>query len=170
MTSDFSAGPRLRNAVGRWLLAAAPDTRRARHEWSAHGVALLRCGGVFDAVRVPVTLVHAVADTAEPGAVGAFLAEFLDGGPVFFGVKNYYALTTAGDARTWTLPESDYLGSGAFLGVPAADRTGPDVCGSYWSVPVGRPGAVCATEDVARLVLVGRARAAQKAKEAGDHE
>ncbi|WP_157901149.1 hypothetical protein [Streptomyces davaonensis] len=50
-------------AVTHWLLLSAPDTHRARTEWSETGIALLRCGGLFTAVRLSAALVHAASGT-----------------------------------------------------------------------------------------------------------
>ncbi|GAB3010921.1 hypothetical protein GCM10023080_091920 [Streptomyces pseudoechinosporeus] len=58
-------------AVGHWLLSAAPDMRQARQEWARSGVALLRCGGIFTAVRIRAALVQAAADTDDPKVIDA---------------------------------------------------------------------------------------------------
>ena len=75
-------------AVGHWLLAAAPDIKEARKEWAVDGIALLRCGGIFSAIRVPAEVVHAAAGTEELHQVNAYLSAALMGGPVFVDVAS----------------------------------------------------------------------------------
>ncbi|MFI9755806.1 hypothetical protein [Streptomyces collinus] len=48
-------------ASGHWLLVAAEDWNKARDEWAHGRVTLLRCGGIFAAVRLPADLGHAAA-------------------------------------------------------------------------------------------------------------
>lgn len=45
-------------AVSHWLLAAAQEVKEARKEWAVAGIALLRCGGIFSAIRVPAEVVQ----------------------------------------------------------------------------------------------------------------
>lgn len=35
-----------------WLLSAAPAIEEARREWAESGIAVLRCGGLFTAIRI----------------------------------------------------------------------------------------------------------------------
>lgn len=60
--------------------------------------------------------------------------------------------------------ETGCLGFGAFLGVPASDRTESDVYRSYASLIVGPPRALCATDDVVPIASRCRARPARRAK------
>ncbi|MEU8530976.1 MULTISPECIES: hypothetical protein [Streptomyces] len=152
-------------AAATWLLLAAPDSTTARYEWNAYGLALLRCGGLFSAVRIPAGLVHAAAGTETREGVATFLTDALAGGAVFHdaGGRQYYALTPASTARMWRLTEAECLGEDAFLGVPATDLTAPDPrCTAHWVVPMAGPAALCMPGDVARLVLTARDLAATR--------
>ncbi|MFE5813023.1 integrase core domain-containing protein [Streptomyces sp. NPDC056479] len=53
-----------RRGVVAWLLLAAPDKNRAHAEWEKDGAAVLQCGLLFTAVRIPGTIVRAAAGTA----------------------------------------------------------------------------------------------------------
>ncbi|MFJ4870037.1 hypothetical protein [Streptomyces sp. NPDC088757] len=142
-----------------WLLVAAKDAREARHEWATYGVALLRCGSLFSAVRMPAELVHAAVGTDERADVATFLEAVLEGGPVIHdaGGRQFYALTPASTARYWRTAGTECLGTDSFLGVPATDVTEPDPrCSAYWVVPMNGPGALCVPGAVARLVGIGR--------------
>ncbi|MFG2632000.1 hypothetical protein [Streptomyces sp. NPDC048473] len=119
-------------AVSHWLLAAAPDMKAARREWEGTGIALLRCGGIFSAIRVPAEEVHAAAGTEDLHQVDAYLSEALMGGPVFVDVtsRRYYVLVPASAALqdVWEsrlVPDAECLGSGCFLGVLTPKATDP---------------------------------------------
>lgn len=146
-------------AVGHWLLSAALDRSEARAQWAEQGVTVLRCGGIFAAVRIPAELVHAAAGTSAPGEVCAYLAEALHGGPVLVdrhGTR-YYALVPASTARWWDVPDCECLGVGACLGVPRPGISAPEAASpSYWAVPMDSPGVLCTPDDVSRLVMTGR--------------
>lgn len=159
-------------AAAQWLSSAAADTGRARHEWAAHGVALLQCGSLFAAVRIPAGIVHAAVGTDAPEAVASSLAVALGGGPVFLDSqsRHFYVLAPASLAHGWNLPDTECLGAGVFLGVPATDRTEPDPSGSYWVVPMDGPGTLCEAGDVQCLVAIGQFLAAKAEKEAPGHE
>ncbi|MCM2388587.1 hypothetical protein [Streptomyces albipurpureus] len=168
VTNDLTTGAERRLAVAHWLLAAAAEPSRARFEWATYGVALLRCGGLFTAVRIPGALVRAAADTEEPEALAEFLAEALHGGPVFHDPRSrqYYVLTPASTARRWSLQDADCLGSNTFLGVPATDRVEPDLSyGAYWVVPMDSPGVLCAGQDAANLADFARVMVAKRQEE-----
>ncbi|MFF7579153.1 hypothetical protein ACFZBE_29885 [Streptomyces sp. NPDC008061] len=150
-------------AVGHWLLAAAPDIKEARKEWAVDGIALLRCGGIFSAIRVPAEVVHAAAGTEELHQVNAYLSAALMGGPVFVDVasRRYYILVPASAGRqdVWKsrlVPEAECLGSGCFLGVPKPDATAPSEARSYWCVPMDSPGELCVPQAVSQVVMTGR--------------
>lgn len=154
-------------AVGHWLLSAAPDMKEARDQWATRGIALLRCGGVFAAVRVPGDIVRAAAGTDDPERIGAYLKEALQGGPVFVDTSSqrYYVLVPASTSRLpqWdghTVPDTECLGSGSFLGVPRPQRNEPEQSRSYWCVPMDGPGALCSPAAVSQLVAYGRYRRA----------
>lgn len=145
-----------RAAAERWLLNAATNPAHARTEWAVHGVALLRCGRVFTAVRIPARYVHAAAGTDSPAEVAEFLVRALGGG-VFVDPRHslYYAVTTASTARYWRCPGVECFGPETYLGVPAVSRTKP-APGPYWAVPLDGPGALCGGIAVERLVIDGR--------------
>ncbi|MGA5406931.1 hypothetical protein ACPCSC_06655 [Streptomyces lavendulocolor] len=154
-------------AASTWLVLAASDREKAWTEWDTYRVALLRCGSLFSAVRIPAHLVYAAAGTEEPERVRGFLAEVLDGGPVFLDVggQQFYALTPASAPRSWRLTVAECLDSDTFLGVPATDVTEYDPrCPAYWALPMDGPGALCAPDDVAHLVLIGHQEAAKNAE------
>ncbi|MFD3996123.1 hypothetical protein [Streptomyces sp. NPDC058583] len=169
--ASISTASERRLASEHWLLSAAPDARRARVQWATYGVALLRCGGLFSAVRIPAGLVYEAAGTENRADVAEFLAGALDGGPIFYdaGGRQFYALAPASTAGIWKLPEAECLGSDSFLGVPASDLTEPDPrCSAYWSVPMDGPAVLCVPAMVARLVIAGRDLAAMR--ESAGHE
>ncbi|MET9322022.1 hypothetical protein ABZX75_17775 [Streptomyces sp. NPDC003038] len=165
-------------AVAQWLMSAATSREEARHEWATYGMALLRCGTLFTAVRIPAAYMHAAAEAEAPDTVASFLTGALDGGPVFYDPRgrHFYALVPASTARLWDVPFAECFGRDSFLGVPAINRVGPDgTHDAYWVVPMDGPGDLCAADDVADLVLYGRqaaakAQAKEAAKEPKAHE
>ncbi|MFF9077368.1 hypothetical protein ACF1BP_33900 [Streptomyces sp. NPDC014735] len=161
-------------AVSHWLLSAAPDLDEARAQWAETGIALLRCGGVFTAVRIEADIVQAAAATEDPERIGAYLEHCLQGGPVCIDTssRRYYVLVPASTSRLpqWVgrvVPGAECLGPGCFLGVPHPQRTEPDVSRSYWCVPMDGPGALCSPYAVSQLVAYGSyQRRAQECLEA----
>lgn len=154
-------------ASGHWLLAAAEDRDKARDEWADGRVTLLRCGGIFAAVRLPADLVHAAVGSQAPGEVDAYLTEVLDG-PVFMDThaRRYYALVPASAARLewWNaraIEGVECLGSGCYLGVPAPQRSEPCEGHAYWSVPMDGPGSLCEAVAVVRLARYGHSRSVE---------
>ncbi|MGK5499656.1 hypothetical protein ACSNOF_17170, partial [Streptomyces sp. URMC 125] len=83
-------------AVEHWLLSTTADPQAARSQWRESGLALLPCGSIFAAVRMPGDVVRAAAGTSRTGEVDAFLREALDG-PVF--VDCYSQQAARADAR-----------------------------------------------------------------------
>ncbi|GGK63639.1 hypothetical protein [Streptomyces flaveus] len=154
-------------AIVHWLLAAAGRHTEARMQWAEHGIALLRCGTLFSAIRIPEVIVHAAAGTEEADKVDAYLAEALLQGPVIRDPRQgrYYALVPASTAARWRAPDTDCLGRGWHLGVPrpGVNRDAPDVWCPYWSVPMPSPGELCSAGAVAQLVATGRYRQASEA-------
>ncbi|MFI1723958.1 hypothetical protein [Streptomyces sp. NPDC020489] len=159
-----------RLAIEHWLLSTlpGPGRDRARMEWRELGVAMLPLGGLFSAVRLPGRLVQALAATAAPAAVDAFLADALDDGPVIcdqHGGSRYYALVPGSVPRTWRqaceewrAQDVDVLGRETILGVPAinaVDPTAPELA-SYWSVPMPSAAMLCRPLLVARLIAAGQ--------------
>ncbi|MFJ4695174.1 hypothetical protein [Streptomyces sp. NPDC088766] len=152
-------------AAEQWLLTAAPDRSRARAEWLSDGVALLRCGGAFGAVRMSAPLVHVAARTDNLVEVDRYLAKALLGGPVFMDQESgrYYALVgiSTGRRPEWkrTRDDAEYLGQNHYLGVPALSATDP-VRRSYWCVPMDSAGILTVADAVSQLVHTGRERLA----------
>jgi hypothetical protein len=148
-------------AVAHWLLSAATDMREARDQWVSKGIALLRCGVVFTAVRIQADIVRAAAGTEDPEHIGVYLKEVLRGGPVFIDTSSqrYYVLVPASMSRLpqWagSVPGAECLGPGCFLGVPNPQRTEPDLSRSYWCVPMDGPGVLCSPDAVSLLVAYG---------------
>ncbi|WP_019061664.1 hypothetical protein [Streptomyces prunicolor] len=162
-------------AVRSWLLLSAQSADRARTEWQIGGVALLRCGALFAAVRMSADLVHAAAGSADAETVNAYLAEVLHGGPVFVDQhsRRYYALVPAStaDRPEWRGRRRDgaeCLGRDSYLGVPRPEFNDPLQHFSYWCVPMDGPGDLCPPPEVSRLAAYGRHRLA--AAEAGGGE
>ncbi|GAA1009890.1 hypothetical protein GCM10009564_26410 [Streptomyces thermogriseus] len=103
-------------AVAYWLLSAARDRDVARREWLTHGAALLACGGIFSAVRMPGDLVRAAAQTADEAEVNGFLRRALDGGPVIHSryADHYYVLVPGSTA--WRRPPGPFPAWSAWAG------------------------------------------------------
>ena len=156
-------------AVGQWLLLSAPDKERAQTEWSTMGVALLRCGALFTAVRLSATLVQAASGTDDVQKIDGFLAEALYGGPVFVDthIQRYYILVprSTADRQEWhdqpRQVHAECLEPGCFLGVPDVITTNPSLGRSCWCVPMDGPGNLCSPEAVSQLVAYGRHRLAE---------
>ncbi|QOV34571.1 hypothetical protein IM697_31270 [Streptomyces ferrugineus] len=135
--TDFLVEPRpdLGLTAVPWLLAAADDPQRARREWDRGGIALLRCGVRFTAVRFTAGLVQAAADSDDLRGIDAYLGQVLPGGPAFADTRwgLYYALVPAGTDRLppWSYHSEDAerLGPNAYLGVPDPTHTDPGVGG-----------------------------------------
>ncbi|MFE4669398.1 hypothetical protein ACFRI7_31710 [Streptomyces sp. NPDC056716] len=156
-------------AVSQWLLGAAHDRKTVRGEWNGLGVALLACGDLFSAVRMPAHLVWAAVGTNELLQVDEALRRFFDGGAVFMDIHTnmYYALVPGTAASSWPWSDRDFpgvecLGRDTFLGVPAISRTKP-VKRAYWCVPMDSPGDLTYVEEVVDLLRLG-----QEARDGGD--
>ncbi|MFD8916258.1 hypothetical protein [Streptomyces sp. L-9-10] len=119
---------------------------------------MLRTGRAYDAVKMPLTLVHAAAGSSAPDVVAGVLAEALDGPVICHPSAWYYALVPPGTCETWRVAEAVVRGPGAWLGIPRPDRTEPTAVTPYWAVPVGQAGKLCTAEAVAELLRVGRTR------------
>ena len=168
-TSEPALGPVVRSQteweaeVVRWLLTAADDKRQALEEWQRSGVALLACGDVFEAVRIPAHIVQAAAATDEPDRLDKYLAHALFGGPVIIDPHSrwYYALVPPRTAHRWRHRrafETEFLRTGSRLGVPhpRLSARGAQVALSYWVVPMGAPGALCSPRAVFEMTSYGR--------------
>ncbi|MET9035295.1 hypothetical protein [Streptomyces mirabilis] len=143
-------------AVSSWLLTATEDRALGRKQWAEGGIALLSCGGVFSAIRIPGLMVWAVAGTDELTEVDVFLGRALDGGPVFMDLHSnlYYLLVPGSFSWRWNdrdFPGVECLGQDHFLGVPDIRLTVPRGR-SYWCVPMNSPGELCNSGDAERFV------------------
>jgi len=159
-------------AVRTWLLVAAQDAKEAQTQWRESGTALLRCGGVFGAIRISAALVRAAAGTDNTRTIDTFLTEALQGGPVFMDqyAGRYYVLVPAstGQRPVWTShrgPEAEFLGRDCFLGVPRPETTEPEGVRSYWCVPMDGPGALADPGEVFRLLSSARHRRTQEERD-----
>jgi hypothetical protein len=140
-------------SIANWLARSLDAPEVARQEWRRGRLAMLRTGGVFDAIRVPQELVHAAVGSTDPEVVSGALAELC--GPVICDRATwYYALVLPGTSETWRSPLAQVRGMGGWLGVPPIGITEPE--GVYWSVPPLRAGGLCATEAVTALLAIGR--------------
>ncbi|MFI0827326.1 hypothetical protein ACH4Q7_23040 [Streptomyces roseolus] len=156
-----------------WLALAAPNAQEAQQEWARYGLALLRCGTTFTAVRIPADIVHAAAGTTDRAELATYLTTALDGGPCFFDSSGqaFYVLTPRSTAGRWDVLDTECLsGVDRFLGVPATTVTEPDPrCAAYWVVPMDGPAALCDPEIVRWLVTRGRIMRSEAARlEAGE--
>lgn len=143
-------------AVGEWLLSAAQDVRRSRVDWDRCGVTLLRCGGIFTAVRIPHPIVAAAARTDDPGEINAYLHQALQGGPAFRSdTGHHYALVPPSTAHGWKTPSSRCLNAGELLAVPRPDRMLGDAA-SYWEVRMDSAGLLCTPGAVSQMIMTGR--------------
>lgn len=149
-------------AVAHWLASAALDPRKARDEWAERDVAVLPCGTLFSAVRMPGVVVHAAAGTHRPQGVREYLADALGEGPVVVDPvsRRYYALVPASAALRWEVAGTVCLGRGSCVGVPHPRCTEPRYGRSYWAAPMDSAGTLCAPGEVALVALAGRSRRA----------
>ncbi|MFE4336089.1 hypothetical protein ACFRQM_44055 [Streptomyces sp. NPDC056831] len=149
-------------AVEHWLLSTVPDRKRVRAEWRERLFALLPCGALFAAVRIPSSVLQAAAGSDDQDAVDQYLAEALMEGPVICDryAARYYALVPAGTARRWDVPGTVCLGVGSELGVPRPGVAAADGTRVYWSVPMDSAGVLCSPAAVSQAVMVGRYRSA----------
>ncbi|WP_079125159.1 hypothetical protein [Streptomyces lushanensis] len=145
-------------ALTRWLLSSSRLADIAHADWADGRPAVLRTGGVYDAVRMPQRLVHAAVGRTEPGEVNAVLAEVLDGPVICQPGSWYYALVPTGTCETWRSALAVVRGSGGWLGIPRVDRTEPTAFAAYWAVPVESVGKLCSADAVAGLLDDGRKR------------
>ncbi|WP_051854724.1 hypothetical protein [Streptomyces sp. NRRL B-1347] len=146
-----------------WLLRSAPEADRAMLEWHRGGIALLRCGQEFAAVRMAGALVEAAVGSKDLAQAAAYLCGALRG-PVFMDLypPRYYALVPPSTAPRpeWRVGRQfvELLGGDTFLGVPRVDRVQPEGVHSYWCVPVDRSRGLCSVTGLDQLVARGRCR------------
>ncbi|MFE6332026.1 hypothetical protein ACFVOK_02230 [Streptomyces sp. NPDC057798] len=145
--------------VDAWLASAHPSPGAVRREWDSDArLALIPLGKLFDAVRISESLVHSAAEVSDPSTVNAWLGRRFNGRPVIHDAagRRYYTLVPPGAARGWGAPAAACLGDGTYLGVPRADlkKVEEHAKGSYWAVPITRPGWLCKMADVLTFVMV----------------
>ncbi|MFE7975747.1 hypothetical protein [Streptomyces shenzhenensis] len=165
-SADLVARRERELAVSHWLLTAADDREQARRQWADQGIALLACGGVLSAVRIPAGLVWAAAGTETLEEADGFLRRFFDGGAVFMDLHAglYYVLVPGFTAWQWSdrdFPGVECLGTDHFLGVPSprlTERGGR----AYWCVPMDSPGELTYVDEVKDLVSLGVAARAER--------
>ncbi|WAZ20141.1 hypothetical protein STRCI_001240 [Streptomyces cinnabarinus] len=150
--------PQRSQAVEAWLAAAHPLPSAVHGEWDSDArLALLPLGKLFDAVRIPEHLIHAIAEASSPAIVSNWLGWIFNGRPVIHDPqgRRYYALVPPGTAKDWRAPAASCLGDGTYLGVPRTDLTVLEEAASvsYWAVPLTRPGWLCRTSDVQTFVM-----------------
>ncbi|RYJ26494.1 hypothetical protein CU044_3787 [Streptomyces sp. L-9-10] len=145
-------------SIARWLTSSSPHPAVAREAWHAARPAMLRTGVPYDAVRMPLALVHAAAESSAPDVVAGVLAEVLDGPVICHPRHWYYALVPPGTCETWRSAEAVVRGRGGWLGIPRPDSTEPTPATPYWAVPVEQAGKLCSAAAVAKLLRVGRNR------------
>ncbi|MEV6419906.1 hypothetical protein [Streptomyces sp. NPDC051662] len=148
----------IESAIIRWLTSSSQAPAVAHEAWQDGRPAMLRTGNPYDAVRMPLTLVHAAAGSRAPDVVAGVLAEVLDGPVICQPGTWYYALVPPGTCETWRSATALVRGPGAWLGIPRPDRTEPAPVTPYWAVPVEQAGKLCSAAAVAELLRVGRTR------------
>ncbi|WP_433547585.1 hypothetical protein ACQPZG_22790 [Streptomyces sp. CA-294286] len=143
-------------ATAEWLARTHADPPTAHQEWQDQRLTVLPLGVRFDAVRIPVETLYAAILNIRPAAVSRLLEQLLGGPVVQDADRWFYPLVPVGPAARWHSRAAEYLGQGAWLGVPQADQLAPP--GAYWVVPVREPGRLCDLARVDELVAVGTAR------------
>lgn len=161
-----TGGRESRAAAETWLCQAADDVSMARNEWDEKGFALLRAGVIWDAVRLPFTVLGPGLDRgAKPGQLRQLLVRLALRGPVVCDpYRPYlYVLVPPGTDRDWEkappIPGVECLGGTPpfirILGVPRIDRLEPP--GQYWLTPPDPAGRLA---DPIHLYRVLRSHAA----------
>lgn len=151
-------------ALEHWLLSATGDQESARVEWAGMGVAMLRCGTLFSAVRMPADWIEAAAGSRAPENIAAYLNQALNGGAVFVDTtcRWFYFLVPASTCDRWNVPGTMCLGPDTYLGVPRpGEWHGVRTARSYWCVEMDGPAALCVPNAVMQLAVHARYRMAQ---------
>jgi hypothetical protein len=154
------------SAAARQLAGSEAHARRVEDEWRERDVALFAVGPIWDAVKIPAELVHAVAVGDELKLVRAMLVRLGIMGPVVLDRGTCYALVPPGTAGRWdaaaecittTAREAHYMG------VPSPGRReGP---WAHWVIePDGE--SLCSPAAVRALVEAGAELTAQAGSEA----
>lgn len=158
-------------AVEHWLACAhRAGPEEALREWQEQGAALLQLGVLFSAVRIPGSMVTALAHGwTDPAEVDPWLARTLEGGPVIsdWRFNRYYALVPASMPATWKAQIDSWgvdcvavLGRDTSMALPspAATEYDPNLYDGYWAVPMASPAELCEPLVVARFIAAGVGR------------
>ncbi|MFF4690483.1 DUF6415 family natural product biosynthesis protein [Streptomyces sp. NPDC001307] len=149
-------------AIEHWLLAAgASDADQTRSAWETEGVAILRCGAAFHAIRIPLNLVENAAGCTAPAEVDSYLADALLGAPVIRcgHERRLYILCEPSTVKDWKAPGIECLRDGRPLSVPRPDVIRyPGRTASYWAVRMSAPGLLGSGNALSQLVSYGRYR------------
>lgn len=179
LTTALASSPEAETeAARRWLVMAADHEQTALRQWRTYGIALLRSGTLFSAVRMNSSLVCAAAGTEDLDQVAEHLATALRG-PVFLDpyARKYYALVppTTQERSAWRYrdprDEVQFLGADSFIGTPEAGTrrqekpTPGERLRSWWVVPFVRDGDLCSPDAVAQLISVARMRTVRAGEE-----
>ncbi|MER5492818.1 hypothetical protein [Streptomyces sp. NPDC002490] len=135
-------------------LAAVLSAYEVQEQWVRRSIALVPCGHAFAAVRMPTQLVHTAARTREPEQVRIYLTHTLHG-PVLTDrtTHHHYALVPPNTPPIESHPNTRYLGTNAYLGLPRPDLTHPTThhrC--HWIIPPNGQ-RLCPPEAVSALLL-----------------
>ncbi|MFD3848210.1 hypothetical protein ACFWVB_20260 [Streptomyces microflavus] len=152
-------------AHGDWLLGTVPPPTRplAWTDWETRGTTWLKPGTLFGAVVIRAALVHAALDRDSPVACATALDIRLGGGPVFYTDDafqregSYTVLVPSYAAREWRVGGSLAHPHRALLEVPAPGIVKPERALPWWVVPLEGPADLCSPEEVATMVIQGRA-------------
>ena len=75
----YSKAPQPDTAISGWLTSTTRHPEIAEQDWAVGRPAILRTGIIYDAVRMPMELVHAAVQSTVPNEVARALAKALDG-------------------------------------------------------------------------------------------
>lgn len=151
--------------ITEWLLRGAESAEQARMEWQTQGVALVRCGRSFAAIRIPAHLVHAAAGTDDPESVRTRLECHLSGPVIHDGRERsaYYVLIQWHAGLVWDgEDDTPCLGSDTYIGVPQLGRCYPP--GTHWVIEPRRDGDLCRPSVVREFIARARQRLAAAAE------
>lgn len=114
MPDQLEAGvmtPEPANLAAHWAASCHPDPRQVWREWDeVHGVALLPCGRLWDAVTLPYRRMQAIAQDQDGRGLFKNAAILAD-----LEVGRCYLFTATGTAATWAVPGTEVLGEGSWL-------------------------------------------------------
>ncbi|MQS39888.1 hypothetical protein [Streptomyces katsurahamanus] len=141
------------SAIGQWLAESLDAPQAVWEDWRSGPYTMLPTGVRLDAVRIPVELVHAAADSAIHATVAEHLTAALDGPVICDPARWYYALVPPQTSETWASGLARCLSRGAWLGVPHTDLTEHALL--HWCVPMEYPARLCDPGVVAALIERG---------------